>query len=176
MIALFKNETTSRKIFSIAMIALLFIGSTAAFVIRKADFKGDWTLNESKSKFGESRFRMAPAKMKVSGEGESLTIDKTSNTPNGETVNTSEKLTFDGKAAESTVFGSAKKSSTATWSANGEEMTINSTISGERNGQTFEFKTTEVWKLQDGGKTLSIDYTSVSQRGTNNQTFVYDKN
>lgn len=176
MIALLKQKTASRNFFGILSIALLFVGTTAAFVIIKADFKGDWTFNEGKSKLGESRFRPAPAKIKVSGEGESITIERTNNTPNGETVTSSEKLTFDGKAAESTVFGQMKKSSVASWASDGESMTINSTISGERNGQTFEIKTTEVWKLTDGGKTLTIDYTSVSQRGTNNMTFVYDKN
>lgn len=176
MIALLKQKTASRRFLLMISMALLLVGTTAAFVVRKADFKGNWTFNEGKSKLGEGRFRMAAAKMKVTGEGESITIERTSNTPDGETATTSEKLTFDGKAAESTVFGGAKKSSVATWSANGEEMTINSTMVFERDGQSFEIKSTEVWKLLDGGKTLSIDYTSVSQRGTTNQTFVYDKN
>ncbi len=176
MIALLKKKTASRSFLLIISMALLLVGTTAAFVLRKADFKGDWTFNEGKSKLGEGRFRMAPQKLKVTSEGESITIERTNNTPNGETATSSEKLTFDGKATESTVFGSAKKSSVAAWSANGEELTINATLNFERDGQTFEVKTTEVWKLLDGGKTLSIDYTSVSQRGTNNQTFVYDKN
>lgn len=177
MIALRKLKTDSIiSIVRILAVSLLIVGGTAAYVIRKADFKGDWTFNEGKSKLGEGRFRMAAQKIKVTGEGEAITIERTSNTPNGETATSSEKLSFDGKATESTVFGSAKKSSVGSWSANGEEMTIASTISGERNGQTFEIKTTEVWKLTDGGKTLTIDYTSVSQRGTSNQTFVYDKN
>jgi hypothetical protein len=176
MIALLKQKTASRSFLLIISMALLLVGTTAAFVLRKADFKGDWTFNEGKSKLGEGRFRMAPQKLKVTSEGESVTIERTNNTPNGETATSSEKLTFDGKATESTVFGSAKKSSVASWTANGEELTINSTLNFERDGQSFEVKTTEVWKLLDGGKTLSIDYTSVSQRGTNNQTFVYDKN
>jgi hypothetical protein len=176
MIALLKQKTASRSFLLIISMALLLVGTTAAFVLRKADFKGDWTFNEGKSKLGEGRFRMAPQKLKVTNEGESVTIERTNNTPNGETATSSEKLTFDGKATESTVFGSAKKSSVASWTANGEELTINSTLNFERDGQSFEVKTTEVWKLLDGGKTLSIDYTSVSQRGTNNQTFVYDKN
>lgn len=176
MIALLKQKTASHRFLLIMSMSLLLIGTTAAFVLTKADFKGDWTFNEGKSKLGEGRFRMAPAKLKVSNEGENVTIERTSNTPNGETATSTEKLTFDGKAAESTVFGGAKKSSVGAWTANGEEMTINSTIIFERDGQSFEIKTTEVWKLLDGGKTLSIDYTSVSQRGTSNQTFVYDKN
>jgi hypothetical protein len=175
MIALLRHKPASRNFIGLLAIALLFVGSTAAYVIAKADFKGEWNFNEGKSKLGESRFRRAPTKIKVSGEGESLSIDRTGTNQNGEAVTQSEKLTFDGKASESTVFGSMKRSSVASWSANGEEMNINSTISGERNGQTFEIKIAEVWKLTDGGKTLTIESTSTTPNGTNSQTLVYDK-
>src|SRR5687767_14298283 len=123
MMALQKLGTKSRNFFGILAIAMLFVGSTAAYVITKADFKGEWNFNESKSKLGEGRFRAAAQKLKVSGEGESISIERTVNTPNGETMTTTDKLTFDGKAAESTVFGSMKKSSTAAWAADGESMT-----------------------------------------------------
>ena len=166
----------SRSFIGLLAIAILFVGSTAAYVITKADFKGDWSYNESKSKVGESRFRRPAAKIKVSGEGESITIERSGTNQNGESVTQSEKLTFDGKASESTVFGSMKRSSVASWSANGEEMNINSTISGERNGQTFEIKIAEVWKLTDGGKSLTIDSKSTTPNGEVSQTLVYDKN
>jgi hypothetical protein len=168
-------NSRSRNFIGLLAIALLFIGSTAAYVITKADFKGEWNFNEGKSKLGESRFRRAPTKIKVSGDDAGLTIDRTGTNQNGEAVTQSEKLTFDGKAAESTVFGSMKRSSVASWSASGEELNINTTISGERNGQSFEFKIAEVWKLTDGGKSLTIESTSTSQNGTNSQTLVYDK-
>src|ERR1700754_1857302 len=113
----FKQKTASRNLFGMLTLALLFVGTTAAFKIRKADFKGDWNFNEGKSKMGESRFRPAPAKIKVSGEGESLTIERTNSPPTAEAVTFHENLTFDEKAAESPVFGGMKKSSVATWSA-----------------------------------------------------------
>ena len=173
----FFNRLSAGKVrfLGLSALSLILVAASAAIVIRNADFKGEWAFNEQKSKLAEGRGRMAAQKMKVSQDGDALVIDRTSNTPNGETVSYTDKLTFDGKTSESTVFGNSKKKSTAAWSSNGEEMTINSTINFERDGNTFEVKITEVWKLLDGGKTLSIDYTSVSQRGTNNQTLVYDK-
>jgi hypothetical protein len=163
-----------RNLAGILAIALIFVGTTAAYVFTKADFTGEWNFNEGKSKLGESRFRRAATKIKVGSEGESLVIERTQNTPNGE-MTTSEKITFDGKASESTAFGSMKRSSVGSWSANGEEMTISTTISGERDGQTFEFKTQEVWKLTDGGKTLTIESSANTPNGTTTQTLVYDK-
>lgn len=153
----------------IAMIA------TAATIIVNADFKGEWAFNEGKSKLSEGRFRMNAQKIKVSADGDALVIERTSNSPNGESVTTSEKITTDGKQTESTVFGNSKKVSTAAWSASGEELTINATIKFERDGNTFEIKSVEVWKLLDGGKALSLDVTTTSQRGETKNTFVYDK-
>jgi hypothetical protein len=39
----------------------------------------------------------------------------------------------------------------------------------------MEIKTTEIWTLMDEGKTLSIESTSTSSRGTNITKLIYDK-
>jgi hypothetical protein len=149
--------------------------ATAATIIVNADFKGEWAFNEGKSKLSEGRFRMNAQKIKVSADGDALVIERTSNTPNGESMTSSEKITTDGKQTESTVFGSAKKLSTAAWSTSGEELTITSNTKFERDGNVFEIKSVEIWKLLDGGKALSLDVTTTSQRGETKNTFVYDK-
>jgi hypothetical protein len=167
-------STGKGRFLGLSVLSLIMIASTAAIVIANADFKGEWAFNEQKSKLAEGRFRGAAQKLKVSQDGDALVIERTSTTPNGDVTST-DKLTFDGKTSESTVFGNNKKKSTAAWSSDGEAMTVNSTIVFERDGNTFEVKITEVRKLIDGGKGLSIENTSVSQRGTTTQTFVYDK-
>lgn len=162
--------------FAAIVLAGLAILGTAATVIVNADFKGEWTFNEKKSKLSEGRFRMNAQKIKVTADGEALVIERTMNAPNGESRTTTEKITTDGKPAESTVFGNSKKVSTAAWSASGEELTINGTINFERDGNSFEIKTVEIWKLLEGGKALSLETTSTSPRGETRNTFVYDKN
>lgn len=157
------------------VLAGLALVTTAATVIVNADFKGEWSFNEGKSKLSEGRFRMNAQTIKVSADGAALVIERTSATPNGETRTTTEKITTDGKPSESTVFGNSKKVSTAAWSTSGEELTINSTTNFERDGNTFEIKSVEIWKLLDGGKTLSLDVTTTSPRGETKNTFVYDK-
>lgn len=155
-------------------LAVFFMSATVKFLA--ADFKGEWTFNESKSKLAEGRFRMNAKKIKITQDADAITIERTTAGQNGDDMVTSEKLTFDGKTTETTVFGNSKKKSTAAWSADGGQLTINGTIFFERDGNTFEIKTVEVWKLGEGGKTLSIEATTTSQRGTTNNTFVYDKN
>lgn len=180
MIALLKPGSLTKRIIRynfvwLFLFGLTAVGSATPILFANADFKGNWNYNESKSKLAEGRFRMNAQKIKVSAEGDAMDIERTSASPQGDNVVTSEKLTFDGKTTESTVFGSSKKKSTAAWSSDGQSMTITSTIAFERDGNTTEIKTVEIWKLTDGGKSLSIESTSTSPRGTNVNTFVYDK-
>jgi hypothetical protein len=86
-----------------------------------------------------------------------------------------EKLTFDDKESESAAFGNNKKKSKAKWSDDGKTLTIKSTITFDRNGETMEIKGTEKWTLLDDGKTLSIESETFSSRGTNNTKLIYDK-
>ncbi|WP_276481335.1 hypothetical protein [Paraflavitalea pollutisoli] len=162
-----------RKLAALLLAAVALIG-TAATVIVNADFKGEWSFNEGKSKMGEGRMRMNATTLKVSNDGAAIVIERTSSF-NGESRTSSEKITTDGKPSENTVFGNSKKVSTAAWSASGEELTINATTNFERDGNTIEIKSVEIWKLLDGGKTLSIDATTTTPRGENKTTLVYDK-
>ena len=180
MIALQKHALFTKKALQLNFIWLMLLSLTsvshaAPLIAANADFKGDWNYNEQKSKLAEGRFRMNAQKIKVTPEGESLAIERTSASPNGDNFVTTEKLTFDGKTAESTVFGTSKKKSTASWSSDGQTMTINSTMVFERDGNSTEIKTVEIWKLTEGGKALSIESTTTSPRGTTTNTFVYDK-
>lgn len=180
MIALLNSFSLTSRILRknfvwLLVLSLTSVCSAAAIIIANADFKGNWTYNEQKSKLAEGRFRMNASKLKVNGEGDALVIERTSASPNGDNIVATEKLTFDGKTSESTAFGSSIKKSTATWSADGQLMTINSSIFFERDGNSTEIKIVEIWKLVDA-KTLSIEYTTTSPRGTTTNTFAYDKN
>lgn len=154
---------------SMLMLTIITGGAWAGNI----DFSGDWKLNESKSTLGQ--FNRAAKTLKIQGNVESLAIQRVSTNQAGEAVTSDEKLTFDHKETESTVFGNNKKKSKAKWSDDGKKLTIKSTIAFERNGQTMEIKTTEVWTLSDDGKTLTIDSTTESTRGTNTTKMVYDK-
>jgi hypothetical protein len=143
-------------------------------VVDNANFSGDWTLNEQKSELGDFGARVAAKKLKVTQTADAITTDKTSSF-NGEERKTTEKITLDGKESENTVFGNSKKKSTAKWADNGQTLSVSSNTAFERNGETMEIKGTENWKLLDGGKTLSIESTSTSTRGTFTVKAMYEK-
>lgn len=113
--------------------------------------------------------------MKIVGYADFLTVDVASSTSDGELGIRQEKLIFDDKESAATFVGTPREKSTARWSDNGQTMTINSIRSFDTNGETPDFKVTEVWKLINDGKSISIQVNSSSISGDNTMTLVYDK-
>jgi hypothetical protein len=68
------------------------------------DFSGTWVLNESKSTQPEGGFRMAPVSMVITQEGINLTVERTSNGPDGDEFKSTAKFTTDGKECSNTMF------------------------------------------------------------------------
>ncbi len=155
-------------------VACITLGTATAVQAQKTDFSGEWKLNEAKSNLGQYT-RMVARKMTVNSQKDSLSILRFITSQDGNETTYNEKLAFDGKETESTVFGNSKKKSTLKWSDDGQSLTVNSNIVFERDGQSFEVKVVEVWKLTEGGKVLSLESTSTSQMGTNTISLLFDK-
>jgi hypothetical protein len=146
------------------------------------NFSGEWKLNESKSEligqfplciFGGDRMRSKT--MRITAQADFLTVDAASSSPDGALVTRQEKLTFDGKESEVMYVGAPREKSAARWSEDGQTMIINSVRSFDPNGKTADFKVTEVWKLINGGKSISIQVHSSSASRENTMQLVYDK-
>lgn len=156
---------------TLVWVALIFVAAAAP-----TDFSGDWTLNEQKSNFGDTSFgKFGATTLKVKQDNTLVTIARTGTTPDGDSYAWEEKLSADGKESEIAVYGSGKRKSTMKWSDDKNSFTINSKTSLERNGMSIDITSTEVFKLSDGGKTLTMDVTSTSSFGTMNRRLVYDK-
>jgi hypothetical protein len=140
----------------------------------KANFSGDWKLNEGKSDLGQYA-QFAPRKIKVTQTADSITIEKTAPSFNGDDVTYGETLPFDGKEVESTIFGSSKRKASARWSDDGQTLTVTFNIMFDFNGQQTEVKGTETWTLADGGKTLISQNNSSSSFGDIAAKGVYEK-
>ncbi len=160
---------------------------TAAFftlsgmTAKRANFSGKWKLNESKSVRGNSLCiydagdRMRSNTMNIAAHADFLTIDVVSSSPGGALVTRREKLTFDGKESEVTHIRRGK-TFTAKWSDDGKNLTVNSLVYLDINGKKQEFKVTEVWKLINDGKSISLQANATSTFfGERAWKFVYDK-
>ncbi len=144
----------------------------------KANFAGNWVLNESKSDQGNQGggpgMRMGGGDFVARQDANLLTVERSRTNQNGETTKTETKYTLDGKVSVNTAGRGGESKSTATFSSDGKVLTIVTTRSMERDGQAMEMKTTEAWTLTSPAS-LSIVSTMNTPNGERKTTRVYDK-
>ena len=114
--------------------------------------------------------------MKIAGNPDFLTVDVASSSADGELVIRQEKLTFDRKGSEATFVWKPTEKSAAQWSSNGLEIIVKSVKSFDTNGEKADFKVTEVWKLINDKKSISVQVNSTTISGDKNtMNLVYDR-
>ena len=135
----------------------------------RANFSGEWKSKESISMGGNivcsyvEGDRMLSKTMKIAQQADFLTIEVPNPSPGAAPVTRTEKLTFDGKASEIDGGQGSGKKFTVKLSADGQTMTVNSIVhlmvptpfNINAQKQAF-FYVTEVWKLSNDGKTISV--------------------
>lgn len=152
-----------------------FLLNTSASFAQKANFTGNWTLNEAKSPTPENGFRMGATKMKAIQTEMSLNLDRTFSGRDGEEIVSKETFTLDGKECENLFFQNMKRKSVVTWSTDGKILTISSTTLFERDGETMEMKSSETFKLSDDGKELQVEVSFNTPNGDMKSTVVYNR-
>lgn len=162
----------SKQLITLLLAAAFLLAFTSK--ANRANFSGEWKLNESKSDLGQFG-RFATRIVKADQKDDAITISKTSPSFNGEEMTITETLSYDGKETETTIFGNSKKKSTAKWSDDGKVLTVNYTLLLDFNGQTNEIKGTEAWALSGDAKTLTLQINSSSPQGEFSSKAVYDK-
>lgn len=167
------------KSLKISLQTVLFVGLFLLFsvvaVAQKSNFTGGWTLNETKSPTPENGFRMGATKIIATQTDLNLSIDRTYQGRDGEDMVAKETYTLDGKECENLFFQSMKRKSTATWSEDGKVLTINSVTFFERDGETMEMKSSEVWKLNENANELVMEVVFNSPNGEMKSSLTYDK-
>ena len=137
----------------------------------RANFSGEWKSKESISMGGNivccyySGDRMLAKTMKIAEQADFLTIEVSSSFPGTAPVTSQEKLAFDGKESETQINHSREwgKKFTVKLSADGQTMTVNSIVHKmvptpyhvDVQEQMLVY-VTEVWKLSDDGKSISV--------------------
>jgi len=145
----------------------------------KANFSGKWAFNESKSDMGQpsegggQRMGGSGGAFTATQEANLLTVESTRTGQDGQTRTTTSKYTLDGKESVNST-GRGESKSTTSWSADGKSLTIVTTRTFERDGQSMEMKTSEVWSLTSPAA-LSIVRTMNTPNGERITTMVYDK-
>lgn len=60
------------------------------------------------------------------------------------------------------------------WSDDGASLAITTNYSVLKDGNPGEFKTVEIWKMEDTGERMIINNATISSRGTENYTYIYN--
>jgi hypothetical protein len=164
--------TISKKLLTFLVAPVILL----AFTMKpdRANFTGEWKLNEGKSDLGQFA-PYAPRSIKVTQAADSITISKTAPGMDGNDVTTSETLSYDGKETKTTIFGTSTRTASAKWSDDGQTLTITYLLNLDFNGQVTEIKGSEVWTLGDGGKTLVSQNNSSSSFGDIQAKGIYEK-
>ena len=163
-------KATLRNIFGLLVFMLI-----SANLFAQTNFAGTWALNESKSNFGDSQFRRAASAMTVTQDAKLLTVESTRQRQDGSETKATAKYNLDGSVSENAAMNSTRKS-TVSWSADKTVMTIASTMPMERDGQSMEIKSSETWKLTEGGKVLMLESVRPGRDGGETKTTAaYDK-
>jgi hypothetical protein len=172
-----KNNQISRRNFlsfiSVILVSVLLFLPSKMNAQAKTDFSGTWSFNATKSNLGEGQGFRPATTVTVTTEGINLTVARVRTNQNGEAVTTTEKFTLDGKESVNTSQRGPSKA-VVTWSADGKILTFVITRSFERDGQTTEFKSSEIWTLTDAN-TLSLTTVFNMQGEERKTTYFYDK-
>jgi hypothetical protein len=184
----FPKSFTANRVWALLLIAGVFT-LTSMTQSRTASFSGEWKLNESKTVDGnflcsyDVADRMWSKSMKIADKKNVLTID-VSNTFGKEIYKGQERLTFDGNGSEVNYGNrpdsnhSKKKILAVKRSGDGQTITINSFVLVKySSGEKFELNVKEVWKLINGGRSISVEYDvrSTSLVGDRYERRIYDK-
>ncbi len=138
-------------------------------VAHRANFSGEWKSKESISMGGNivcsynKDDRMLSKTMKIAEQANFLIIEVPNPSPGAAIVKSLEKLVFDGKASEINHGREGGKKFTVKLSADGQTMTVNSIVHLMTATpyyvivQKEEFVyITEIWKLSNDGKYISV--------------------
>jgi hypothetical protein len=155
----------------------------------KANFAGTWTFNAEKSEMGGGPggpggppqgnppqgmgMRMGGGDFTATQEANLLTVVRTMNRPDGESVATTSKYTLDGKESINST-GRGESKSIATWSSDGKTLKIATSRTFDMGGESRTMSSTEEWTLTDAN-TLTIKTIMSTPMGDRETKMVYNK-
>lgn len=155
------------------LLGALLCLSVAFAADKKPNFSGTWNINNEKSVVGEGGHRWNASKLTVAQQGNKLSVERLIQRQDGEST-VKDTFTLDGKECDNS-SDNRRKISHVNWLKDTSGITFTTKSTFERDGNTMETNTVEIWKLTDKASVLSIDNTSTSPRGERKATYVYDK-
>ena len=148
-------------------LAGLFVNAQVALT----DFSGTWNSNAEKSI--QPQGNQGGGSLVAKQAANLLTVERTRTGQDGQPTTVIMNYTLDGKECTNTSPRGESKS-VAKWSSNGKSLTIETSRTMDRNGESVTMKSTENWTLTDAN-TLTVSSAGQGPAGEVKTTVVYDK-
>jgi len=166
-------KTKSKKILALALALFFMVPLVINAQTDKANFSGNWALNESRSSTGgnqgNQRMAAASSTMTVAQEENKLSVTRAVGGRDGGSTPNTTTYSLDGKeTVNSSQRGDSK--TVAVWASDGKSLTLTTT----RSFNGMDMKTVEVWTI-DASNALSIKSDATTPQGNRSTTLIYDK-
>jgi hypothetical protein len=137
--------------------ALLFFLPSLTIYAQKADFSGEWKLNKEKTSLAENQLFLSGITIQI--KSDSLLTTRVYENGNGEEYPFEENLSLDGKEYKIVIFD-MPRTSKATRSDSDSSLMIASTTTFIGNNGQEDMTAKETWKIDNEGKTLTLEFTN----------------
>lgn len=135
-------------------------------------FTGEWKLNRVKTAPQETMVTLTQIKVQLTSD--TLLTLRTYETGSGEVYPFVENISLDGKDCKIVVYD-MPRSSKASYSPQDGLIKVESVTTYYGNNGEDNNKTSETWKTEEGGKTLTIVYTTTTAMGSVSGTQYFDR-
>jgi hypothetical protein len=159
------------KTILIALSMLFFLPALTIYA-QKADFSGEWKLNKEKTVLAENQLFLSGITIQI--KSDSLLTTRVYENGNGEEYPFEENLSLDGKDCKIVIFDMPRTSKATRSDTDGSIMIASTTTFNGNNGQE-DMTAKETWKVDNEGKTITLEFTNNMSGNEISGTYYYNK-
>jgi hypothetical protein len=149
---------------------LFFLPAFTTFA-QKADFSGEWKLNKEKTVLSDNQLFLSGITIQL--KSDSLLTTRVYENGNGEEYPFEENLSLDNKDCKIVIFDMPRTSKAA--KASDGSITIESATTFNGNNGSEDMTAKETWKIEDGGKMISMEFSNKMSGNEVTGKYYYDK-
>jgi hypothetical protein len=156
----------------IVALSLLFFLPALTIYAQKADFSGEWKLNKEKTVLPDNQLFLSGITIQI--KTDSLLTTRVYENGNGEEYPFEENISLDGKDCKIVIFDMPRTSKATISDTDGSIMIASTTTFSGNNGQE-DMIAKETFKVDNEGKTLTLEFTNKMSGNETTGTYYYNK-
>jgi hypothetical protein len=156
----------------IVALSLLFFLPALTIYAQKADFSGEWKLNKEKTVLADNQLFLSGITIQI--KTDSLLTTRVYENGNGEEYPFEENISLDGKDCKIVIFDMPRTSKATRSDTDGSIMIASTTTFSGNNGQE-DMIAKETFKVDNEGKTLTLEFTNKMSGNETTGTYYYNK-